>query len=80
MGGSCPLVVAIAFGVGPLVERSVTVHLTVKPAGVAHPVHLGVQGRGVLRRHLPRFVAHAADHVPRRRRCWAWRRSRSARA
>ncbi|MFP3987184.1 LysE family translocator [Streptomyces sp. E11-3] len=41
--GSYLLVVAVALGVGSLVERSVTVFLTVKLAGAAYLVYLGVQ-------------------------------------
>jgi threonine/homoserine/homoserine lactone efflux protein len=41
--GSYLLVTAVAFGVGALVERSVTIYLTVKLAGAAYLVYLGVQ-------------------------------------
>ncbi|MGR3868817.1 LysE family translocator [Streptomyces graminifolii] len=41
--GSYLLVAAVAFGIGSLVERSVAVYLTVKLAGAAYLVHLGVQ-------------------------------------
>jgi threonine/homoserine/homoserine lactone efflux protein len=41
--GSYLLVVAVAFGIGSLVERSVTVYLAVKLAGAAYLVFLGVQ-------------------------------------
>ncbi|MFH0521099.1 LysE family translocator [Streptomyces sp. M41] len=41
--GSYLLVVAVAVGVGSLVERSVAVYLTVKLAGAAYLVHLGIQ-------------------------------------
>ncbi|MBC9712937.1 LysE family translocator [Streptomyces sp. TRM66268-LWL] len=41
--GSYLLVVAVALGVGTLVERSVTVFLTVKLAGAAYLMYLGVQ-------------------------------------
>ncbi|NGO12186.1 LysE family translocator [Streptomyces sp. HC44] len=41
--GSYLLVVAVAVGIGSLVERSVTVYLTVKLAGAAYLVFLGVQ-------------------------------------
>ncbi|WP_155060295.1 LysE family translocator [Streptomyces blattellae] len=41
--GSYLLVVAVAVGVGSLVERSVAVYLTVKLAGAAYLVFLGVQ-------------------------------------
>ncbi|MEV1076922.1 LysE family translocator [Streptomyces sp. NPDC050211] len=41
--GSYLLVVAVAVGIGSLVERSVTVYLAVKLAGAAYLVFLGVQ-------------------------------------
>ncbi|MET8079245.1 LysE family translocator [Streptomyces sp. NPDC005303] len=41
--GSCPLVVAVAVGIGSLVERSAAVYLAVKLAGAAYLVLLGVQ-------------------------------------
>ncbi|GAA1422191.1 LysE family translocator [Streptomyces thermospinosisporus] len=41
--GSYLLVVAVALGVGSVVERSVTVYLAVKFAGAAYLVYLGVQ-------------------------------------
>jgi threonine/homoserine/homoserine lactone efflux protein len=41
--GSYVLVTAVAFGIGSLVERSVTIYLTVKLAGAAYLVYLGVQ-------------------------------------
>ncbi|MFG3289002.1 LysE family translocator [Streptomyces sp. NPDC048179] len=41
--GSYLLVVAVSIGIGSLVERSVTVYLTVKLLGAAYLVHLGVQ-------------------------------------
>ncbi|MFE5186330.1 LysE family translocator [Streptomyces sp. NPDC056628] len=41
--GSYLLVIAVAVGIGSLVERSVTVYLTVKLAGAAYLVWLGVQ-------------------------------------
>jgi len=50
--GSYLLVVAVAVGIGSLVERSVTVYLAVKLAGAAYLVFLGVQAfrhRGALK-------------------------------
>ena len=41
--GSYLLVVAVAIGIGSLVERSVTLYLAVKLAGAAYLVYLGVQ-------------------------------------
>jgi threonine/homoserine/homoserine lactone efflux protein len=41
--GSYVLVVAVAFGIGSLVERSVTVYLAVKLAGAAYLIHLGIR-------------------------------------
>ncbi|MFD7231174.1 LysE family translocator [Streptomyces sp. NPDC059881] len=41
--GSYVLVVAVALGIGSLVESSVTVFVVVKLAGAAYLVHLGVQ-------------------------------------
>ncbi|MGF0169276.1 LysE family translocator [Streptomyces sp. Marseille-Q5077] len=41
--GSYLLVVAVAVGIGSLVERSVTIYLTVKLVGAAYLVYLGVQ-------------------------------------
>ena len=41
--GSYLLVTAVAFGIGALVERSVTIYLTVKLAGAAYLIYLGVQ-------------------------------------
>lgn len=41
--GSYVLVVAVAVGIGSLVERSVTVYLAVKLAGAAYLVYLGVR-------------------------------------
>ncbi|MFE7773237.1 LysE family translocator [Streptomyces sp. NPDC057445] len=53
--GSYVLVVAVALGVGSLVERSVTVFLAVKLAGAAYLVHLGVQAF----RHRGKLTASA---------------------
>ncbi|CAM5248157.1 hypothetical protein SCANM63S_06136 [Streptomyces canarius] len=50
--GAYLLVVAVAFGVGPVVERSVLVFTALKLAGAAYLVHLGVKAwrrRGSLR-------------------------------
>ncbi|MFF4605040.1 LysE family translocator [Streptomyces sp. NPDC001339] len=43
MVGSYLLVIAVAWGLGALVERSATVFLGVKLAGAAYLVHLGIQ-------------------------------------
>ncbi|WP_328421666.1 LysE family translocator [Streptomyces sp. NBC_00443] len=41
--GSYLLVVAVAVGIGSLVERSMTIYLTVKLVGAAYLIYLGVQ-------------------------------------
>lgn len=43
VAGSYVLVIAVALGIGSLVERSATVFLAVKLAGAAYLVFLGVQ-------------------------------------
>ncbi|RPE39292.1 threonine/homoserine/homoserine lactone efflux protein [Streptomyces sp. Ag109_O5-1] len=58
--GSYLLVVAVAFGIGSLVERSVTVYLAVKLLGAAYLVHLGVQAF----RHRKELKASAIRRVP----------------
>ncbi|MFK0153192.1 LysE family translocator [Streptomyces sp. NPDC090493] len=58
--GSYLLVVAVAVGIGPLVERSVTVYLTVKLLGAAYLVYLGVQAV----RHRRRLTAAAVRRAP----------------
>lgn len=58
--GSYLLVVAVAFGIGSLVERSVTVYLTVKLLGAAYLVHLGVQAF----RHRKELRASAIRRAP----------------
>jgi threonine/homoserine/homoserine lactone efflux protein len=58
--GSYLLVVAVAVGIGSLVERSVAVYLTVKLAGAAYLVHLGVQAF----RHRKELKASAIGAQP----------------
>ncbi|MFE2065278.1 MULTISPECIES: LysE family translocator [unclassified Streptomyces] len=58
--GSYLLVVAVAFGIGSLVERSVTVYLTVKLLGAAYLVYLGVQAF----RHRKELKASAIRRAP----------------
>ncbi|MEU9451192.1 LysE family translocator [Streptomyces sp. NPDC048277] len=58
--GSYLLVVAVAFGIGSLVERSVTVYLTVKLLGAAYLVYLGVQAF----RHRRELKASAIRRAP----------------
>ncbi|HJQ43122.1 MAG TPA: LysE family translocator, partial [Jatrophihabitantaceae bacterium] len=41
--GCCVQVLAVAFGVGALVERSSELYLTIKYVGAAYLVYLGVQ-------------------------------------
>ncbi|MEU2160957.1 LysE family translocator [Streptomyces chengbuensis] len=63
--GSYVLVVAVALGIGSLVETSATVFLVVKFAGAAYLVHLGVQAfrhRGELRASA--IAAGAEDGGP----------------
>ncbi|MGP4047577.1 LysE family translocator [Streptomyces sp. 2A115] len=55
--GSYLLVVAVALGVGSIVERSVVVHMTVKLAGAAYLIFLGVQAF----RHRKELRASAID-------------------
>ncbi|MEV0742588.1 LysE family translocator [Streptomyces sp. NPDC050549] len=61
--GACLLVVAVALGIGSLVERSVLVFTTLKLAGAAYLVYLGVKAwrqRGLLR------AAFAGEGAPPR--------------
>ncbi|MGW7362113.1 LysE family translocator [Streptomyces sp. NPDC054841] len=58
--GSYVLVVAVAFGIGSLVESSVTVFLVVKLAGAAYLVLLGVQAF----RHRKELKASAIAAAP----------------
>ncbi|MFF0446791.1 LysE family translocator [Streptomyces sp. NPDC004609] len=58
--GSYVLVVAVALGVGSLVEQSVTVFVTVKLVGAAYLVYLGVQAF----RHRRRMQVGAMDTPP----------------
>lgn len=60
--GACVLVVAVALGIGSVVERSVLVFTALKLAGAAYLVHLGVRAfrqRGSLK------AAFAADETDR---------------
>ena len=61
--GAYVLVLAVAFGVGSIVERSVLVFTTLKLAGAAYLVYLGVKawrGRGSLRAAFADDVTAAA--------------------
>jgi len=58
--GSYLLVTAVAFGIGALVERSVTIYLTVKLAGAAYLIYLGVQAF----RHRKDLKASAMQSAP----------------
>jgi len=58
--GSYLLVVAVAVGIGSLVERSVAVYLAVKLAGAAYLVHLGVHAF----RHRKELKAAAIRATP----------------
>ncbi|MFF7983154.1 LysE family translocator [Streptomyces sp. NPDC007901] len=58
--GSYLLVVAVSIGIGSLVERSVTVYLTVKLLGAAYLVYLGVQAF----RHRKELRASAIRRTP----------------
>ena len=58
--GSYLLVTAVAFGIGALVERSVTIYLTVKLAGAAYLIYLGVQAF----RHRKDLKASAMQAAP----------------
>jgi threonine/homoserine/homoserine lactone efflux protein len=63
--GAYVLVLAVAFGVGSVVERSVLVFTTLKLAGAAYLVYLGVKawrGRGSLRAAFAEDVTAAAGH------------------
>lgn len=55
-------VLAVAFGVGPLVERSSQVYLTVKYVGAAYLVYLGVQAF----RHRRSLSGAVAKDIPSR--------------
>ena len=63
--GSYLLVVAVAVGIGSLVERSVTVYLTVKLAGAAYLVWLGVQAFRH-RKELKASTIHTRPREPAR--------------
>jgi threonine/homoserine/homoserine lactone efflux protein len=58
--GSYLLVVAVAIGIGSLVERSVAIYLAVKLAGAAYLVHLGVHAF----RHRKELKASAIRATP----------------
>jgi threonine/homoserine/homoserine lactone efflux protein len=58
--GSYLLVVAVAVGIGSLVERSVAIYLAVKLAGAAYLVHLGVHAF----RHRKELNASAITATP----------------
>ncbi|WP_369173532.1 LysE family translocator [Streptomyces sp. R28] len=58
--GSYLLVVAVAIGIGSLVERSVALYMTVKLAGAAYLVYLGVQAY----RHRGELKAAAIRATP----------------
>lgn len=60
--GSYALVIAVAVGVGSLVERSAAIYLAVKLAGAAYLVFLGVQAF----RHRKELRVSAAGPVPAR--------------
>ncbi|MFI8946172.1 LysE family translocator [Streptomyces sp. NPDC053750] len=68
--GAYVLVVAVALGVGSVVERSVVVFTVLKLAGAAYLVHLGVRAwreRGSLR---TAFAGDAQAHAEGRRTFW----------
>ncbi|MDT0614676.1 LysE family translocator [Streptomyces lancefieldiae] len=68
--GAYVLVVAVALGVGSVVERSVVVFTVLKLAGAAYLVHLGVRAwreRDSLR---AAFAGDAEAHAGRRRTFW----------
>ncbi|MBG0851560.1 LysE family translocator [Streptomyces spinoverrucosus] len=59
--GAYVLVVAVAFGVGAVVERSAVVFLALKLAGAAYLIHLGV--RAIRQRHTLRAAFGGAAEV-----------------
>jgi threonine/homoserine/homoserine lactone efflux protein len=61
--GAYALVVAVAFGVGQVVERSVAVFTVLKLAGAAYLVYLGV--RAVRRRGAAVALTHGAEGAAR---------------
>lgn len=63
--GLLPLVIAVALGVGAVVQRSIVVFTVLKLAGAAYLVYLGVQAF----RHRHRGSGEAVDERPRS----AWR-------
>jgi threonine/homoserine/homoserine lactone efflux protein len=60
--GAFTQVVAVAFGIGPLVERSVALFTVVKLAGACYLVYLGVQAV----RHRHSLAAALGPHVERK--------------
>ncbi|WP_171110338.1 MULTISPECIES: LysE family translocator [Streptomyces] len=59
--GAYVLVVAVAFGIGAVVERSAVVFLALKLAGAAYLIHLGV--RAIRQRHALRAAFGGAAEV-----------------
>ncbi|MFI0351044.1 LysE family translocator [Actinomadura sp. 9N407] len=62
--GALVLVVAVALGIGSIVERSVLVFTVLKLAGAAYIVYLGVQA------FRNRRLAFEEEHSPRNRALW----------
>ncbi|MFI6873203.1 LysE family translocator [Streptomyces sp. NPDC050400] len=71
--GAYVLVVAVALGVGSVVERSIVVFTTLKLLGAAYLIHLGVKAirqRGALRAAFRDEDAEAADGAGTLRTLW----------